>query len=136
MKLLLDTQTWVCGILEPARIKPKVAAILSDQENELWLSPISVWEVLILARKGRLELDPDAHQWVRRWLRERPMHEAALTREVAVQSDLVDLPQKDPADRFLAATALVFGLTLVTSDAQPYFRVQGDRDSAEPIIMW
>jgi PIN domain nuclease of toxin-antitoxin system len=42
--------------------------------------------------------------------------EAALTHEVAVQSVAVDLPDADPADRFIAATALVYDLTLVTGD--------------------
>ena len=45
-----------------------------------------------------------------------PFREAALTQEVAIQSRLVELPHRDPADRFLAATALVYELTLVTAD--------------------
>ena len=116
MKLLLDTQTWVWGILEPERINPKAAAALRDLENELWLSPISVWEVLRLARKKRLILHPNPEGWVRRWLQKRPMLEAVLTREIAIQSEVIDLPHQDPADRFIAATAKVMGLTLVTSD--------------------
>jgi hypothetical protein len=35
------------------------AKIIASEENELWLSPISVWETLILAEKGRLELDSE-----------------------------------------------------------------------------
>ena len=50
MKLLLDTQIWLWLALEPERLRPEVAERLSDPKNELWLSPISVWEVLLLAR--------------------------------------------------------------------------------------
>jgi PIN domain nuclease of toxin-antitoxin system len=39
-----------------------------------------------------------------------------LTFEVALESARIALPHKDPADRFLAATASVFDLTLVTAD--------------------
>jgi PIN domain nuclease of toxin-antitoxin system len=45
-----------------------------------------------------------------------PLREATLNQEVAIQSRLANLPHKDPADRFLAATAVVYDLTLVTAD--------------------
>ena len=45
------------------------------------------------------------------------LHEAPLTREVARRSRTVNVPHQDPADRFLAATAEVYELTLVTDDA-------------------
>ena len=42
--------------------------------------------------------------------------EAPLTWEIARVSEAMELPHADPADRFIAATAKVFGLTLVTAD--------------------
>ena len=45
-----------------------------------------------------------------------PFREAPLTHEVALASDAVVLPHRDPADTFLAATAKVYDLTLVTAD--------------------
>ena len=45
------------------------------------------------------------------------MKEAPLTHEVAMKSRSIQLPHKDPADRFIAATAFVYGLTLVTADS-------------------
>jgi PIN domain nuclease of toxin-antitoxin system len=45
-----------------------------------------------------------------------PLQEAPLTHEVALAATFVDLPHRDPADRFLAATAAVFDLTLVAAD--------------------
>ena len=116
MNLLLDTPIWLWAILEPQRIKPAVLKTLENPRHELWLSPISVWEVLVLSRKKRLQFDCEAEQWVRRWLHERPMREAPLTREIALQSEHLNLPHPDPADRFLAATAKVLDLVLVTAD--------------------
>jgi len=46
-----------------------------------------------------------------------PFQEAPLTHEIAAASRRLNLPQRDPADRFLAATALVLDLVLVTADA-------------------
>ena len=51
-------------------------------------------------------------------LKQAPVREAPITREVALETRRIQLPHRDPADRFLAATARVFELTLVTSDAR------------------
>jgi len=89
---------------------------LGEPTNELWLSPISVWEVLILAERGRLELDRPPRAWVDHQLGAGPLRDAPLTREVAQTSRDLDLPREDPAGRFIAATATVYGLSLVTAD--------------------
>jgi PIN domain nuclease of toxin-antitoxin system len=118
VKLLLDTHIWVWSLLEPSRLSARIRRALQHESNELWLSPISTWEVLVLARKGRLTLKPDAEQWVRRAWDAAPFHEAPLNREVAIESRRIALSHEDPADRFLAATAVVYQLTFVTADAR------------------
>ena len=90
--------------------------VLGDPSHELWISSISTWEVLILAERGRLVLDPDARSWVRQALSDAPVREAPVTIDVALASRAVRLDNQDPADRFIAASAMVFGLTLVTAD--------------------
>jgi PIN domain nuclease of toxin-antitoxin system len=89
---------------------------LTRASNELWISPISVWELLILAERGRVKLDDEPRRWVADALARTPAQEAVLTFEVAVRSREVILAHPDPADRFLVATALVYDLTLVTAD--------------------
>ena len=116
MKLLLDTHIWVWSHLEPKRISDRFHSEIRSADNELWLSPISFWELMILVEKRRLSLDTEAAKWIPRALEALPAREAPINREVAIQSRLVELPHKDPADRFLAATALVYELTLVTAD--------------------
>jgi PIN domain nuclease of toxin-antitoxin system len=72
----------------------------------------------VLAERGRVRVrggTPPA-DWVEMALSRAPMHDAALSREVAVRSRSVRLDHEDPADRFLAATADVYDLTLVTAD--------------------
>lgn len=116
MKLLLDTHIWLWGLLEPERLAPTVRTALESSENELWLSPVSVWEALILVERGRLSVAASTPEWVEQMVRAIPRREAALTHDIAVMSRLLTLPHQDPADRFLAATARVMGLTLVTAD--------------------
>jgi PIN domain nuclease of toxin-antitoxin system len=118
VNLLLDTHIWLWSHAEPERLGRRVAAALRDRANALWLSPISVWEFLLLAERGRVRTKGglDARDWVEAALSRVPMHEAALTRDVALQSRVVRVEHEDPADRFLAATAEVYELTLVTAD--------------------
>jgi PIN domain nuclease of toxin-antitoxin system len=116
VKLLLDTHIWLWSLLEPEKLSRTVARELRNSQNELWLSPVSVWEVLVLSDKGRIILDGGALAWIEKAMAAAPLREAPFTHDVAVATARVVLPHRDPADRFLAATAQVYGLTLVTSD--------------------
>jgi len=117
LKILLDTHIWIWRLLEPERLGGDLAEILAEPEHELYLSPISVWETLVLARKGRLALEPGPAAWVRAALRKSATTMAPFDHEVALKSeDLAGFGSSDPADRFLVATALVHDLTLATAD--------------------
>jgi len=116
MNLLLDTHIWIWSIGEPRRLSRRVARALTTPENQLWLSAISVWELQLLLRKKRIELDEDFRSWVGKTVDKLRLHEAPVTIEVAREIAAITLPHGDPADHFLVASAKVFGLTLVTAD--------------------
>jgi PIN domain nuclease of toxin-antitoxin system len=118
LKFLLDTHIWLWNSLQPSRLTPRVARELDNPENELWLSPVSLWELRLLYDKGRVRLIPDAVNWINESLARMNLREAPLTFEVALAVSAMNLPHNDPADGFIAATAKVFGLTLVTADEQ------------------
>jgi PIN domain nuclease of toxin-antitoxin system len=114
LKLLLDTHIWIWSLHDPKQLGRRVERELRDPANELWLSPISTWEALTLHAKGRLRLRGNPTEWVARATA--PLREAPLTHEIALAAHELAIPHRDPADRFLAATALVLDLTLVTAD--------------------
>lgn len=118
MKLLLDTHIWLWSLLDPGKLKPRLTAALDNPENERWLSPISVWELSILVQKRRVVLNVDIDDWIADAMIKAPVKEAPITYEVALETRRIRLPYKDPADRFIAAAAKVFQLTLVTADAR------------------
>ncbi len=64
MKLLLDTHIWLWSRRDPKLIGKRVWAELENDANELWLSPISTWEALILHRRGKIVLHADPIHWV------------------------------------------------------------------------
>lgn len=116
MGLLLDTHIWLWGLLDPDRLSNGVRQALVSRQEELRLSPISVWEALILAERGRLTLEPDPRSWLRKAMSKCPIVEVPVTFDVVLASRNIDLEHQDPADRFIAASAKVFGLKLVTAD--------------------
>ena len=116
MGLLLDTHIWLWSLLDPDRLGSSAKGALRSGEAELRLSPISVWEALLLAERGRVVLAPDPRRWLRKAMSITPVAEAPLTIDVAFASRTVGLEHQDPADRFIVATAKVQGLTLVTAD--------------------
>jgi PIN domain nuclease of toxin-antitoxin system len=116
LRLLLDTHVWVWSLMTPERIDRQAVTALSGEETVLFLSPVSVWELLVLIERGRIEIDDEAESWVREALARGAFREASLNHEVALWSRKIELPHEDPADRFLVATALVYELTLVTAD--------------------
>jgi len=116
LKLLLDTHIWIWTVARSGRLSPRVTKALTDPANELWLSPVSIWEFFLLHRKGRVKVPEGFSTWITRALAATSIREAPLTFEVAQALATIDLPHGDPADHFLAATARVFNLTLVTAD--------------------
>jgi PIN domain nuclease of toxin-antitoxin system len=102
----LGTHIWLWSLLEPARIVRTVAEALEEPSNELWLSPISVWELMILVEKGCVLLDRATEAWVQHTFKKVPFREAPLNHEIAIKSRCLSLPHQDPAERFLAARPL------------------------------
>ena len=102
------------GFACPSRLRLRIRAELSNLTNELWLSPISTWEALLLNARGRIRLPVNLTEWLAKATV--PLREAPFTHEIVLAAQQQPLPHRDPADRFLAATAQVMDLTLVTSD--------------------
>lgn len=116
MRYLLDTHIWLWTLLEPDKLDQNTAEVLRNRDNELFISPITVWETMILAEKEKIELHPSPKEWILEALNQSPVREAKLSHAIAIKSRLIDLPHKDPADRFIAATAWEYDLTLITVD--------------------
>jgi PIN domain nuclease of toxin-antitoxin system len=114
LRLLLDTHIWIWLVENPSRLGAHTAKELANTANELWLSPVSTWEVLTLHRKKRLLLPTNPGDWLPQALAGIQRH-VPLTQEIVLATERL-LLHEDPADRFIVATAQVHDLTLVTAD--------------------
>lgn len=126
-RLLLDTHIWLWYVIGSRQLPESFRAAIDSSLGACWLSPISIWEAALLAERGRIQIKGNFSDVLSEVLRDFPVHQAPISFEIARRSREIDLPQQDPADRFIAATAVVHELTLVTVDQQlsaaPWLRV-------------
>lgn len=117
MKLLLDTCTFLWFILIDAKLPKKVLAQICDAKNEAYLSVISIWEIILKHRVGRLKLPKEIMHYIdqekaRNGLRILELDEATVYHMYKL-SDI----HRDPFDRILVCQALEHGMSLVTPDS-------------------
>jgi PIN domain nuclease of toxin-antitoxin system len=114
MKILLDTNALIWWLTDNPKLSPKARALLADSRNELITSIVSLWELTIKWRVGKLEhqgsvfanlLDDEDIALL-------PIHSDHL----AVLEDL-PMHHKDPFDQLILAQAKAEGATVMTSDA-------------------
>ena len=92
-------------------------AVIDESANELVVSAISLWEFRVHIRRGRIEVVGDPNAWIAQTLASMQIEIAPITGEIALRSeDLVGFGNRDPADRFIVATAVVLGLPLISVD--------------------
>ncbi len=116
MKLLLDTHIWIWSDVEAHKLSSEVVRELASPENERYLSAVSVWETILLLEKKRVRLNGDFGEWFKKSKLELGLIEVPLTWDIAHEIRYTILGYRDPGDRFLVATAKVYGFTLVTAD--------------------
>jgi PIN domain nuclease of toxin-antitoxin system len=119
MRTLLDTHTWLWWVSEDRRLsrRARTAIARSQQDEDLWVSLISVWELAKKVEKKQLVLDRPLDQWLDGATTITGLHLAELTRPILVES--CQLPQPfpgDPADQIIVATARHENAVLVTRD--------------------
>jgi PIN domain nuclease of toxin-antitoxin system len=118
-RLLIDTHIllWLVEGFGALGRESRAAIDASAQENCLYVSAITPWEIGLLVSKGRLRLGADVMEWIREALAKPGVSLVPLTPEIAVASTRLPWEMHpDPADRILVATARHLGATLVTAD--------------------
>jgi PIN domain nuclease of toxin-antitoxin system len=117
--LLLDTCA-VIWIAEDEKLAPDAIAAM-DGANEAgvttYISPITAWEIGMLASRDRLKLLITPQRWFARLFEAQGVKLANMSPDLLIAASfLPGKPPRDPADRIIAATARDYGCTLVTRD--------------------
>lgn len=112
MRLLLDTNAFLWALDNLERLTPATRALLADEENELFVSLASLWEIGIKVATGKLTAQLDWEDYLPR------MGAVLLPVQMEHAREVSRLPplHRDPFDRMLVAQAKVENLILVTGD--------------------
>ena len=110
--VLLDTHAWIWSLMDPARLREGVKAVIL-QADSVHVSPISVYEVVRRARLGKW---PEIVPHLDTLVAEGQTVSAPLTRAIAARAGTLEWPHRDPFDRLIAATALELSYPLVSKD--------------------
>ena len=116
MKLLLDTCTFLWVVNETDRVPRKVLELFQAEENEVYLSAASAWEITLKYARGSLRLPTPPAHFVPTERDGRSIAPLAIDEEAALH--LAKLPplHRDPFDRILVSQAIVHGLGILTPD--------------------
>ncbi len=118
MNLLLDTNVWLFGYIDPEALPEEIRELLGKRDAQFGLSAISLWEVGKKHQVGKLELKRELGAWLKEAVAAH-IHLLPLTPEIIADAmSLPDFPTRDPADELIVATARVHRLTLLTSDTK------------------
>ena len=114
MRVLLDTHVLVWAATTPERLGSS-ADLLADADVRL-VSAVSIWELAIKQRLGKLSVRSDVRTWTRRVTTELVLEHLPVTADhAAAVEHLLDV-HRDPFDRLLVAQAVTEGAVLLTAD--------------------
>lgn len=125
--ILLDTHVLIWWVEDEGRLSPAALAALSEHSPPV-VSPISLWELAVLAERGRVAVDPDVGRWSRRLLGSGVVGVADLSASAAINAAQLPGFHGDPADRFMYATARDLRIPFISKDTRIREYAQRRRD--------
>ena len=117
--IILDTCAFIWDALNHKKLTIKARKRLekADQQQQLAVCDISLWEIVMLIKKGRFTVDTTASHFNQLALQARSIDVLPITPEIAELSVSFDSTiSNDPADRMIAASAIIHDAEIVTAD--------------------
>jgi len=117
--ILLDTCAIIWDALEPDKLtnSAKKAIEKADRHNSLIIADISIWEISMLVKKKRIEIETSTPNFINLFLQSRNIAVKSISAEIAELSVNFGYEiNNDPADRIIAATSIIYNAQLITAD--------------------
>jgi PIN domain nuclease of toxin-antitoxin system len=117
--ILMDTCAIIWDALERDKLSKNALNAINkaDESNALIISDISIWEISMLIKKKRIEVDTTAANFINLFLQFRSVSVQSISPEIAELSvNFNSEITNDPADRIIAATSIILSTQLVTAD--------------------
>ena len=117
MKLLLDTCVFLWVLTDDKALSDQPREWIADPENEIYLSSVSVWEIMVKHALGRLSLPEPPHLFLSRQRSLHGIEPLPLQEEAVLQLNRLPDYHKDPFDRMLICQSIMHGMPILTPDA-------------------
>ena len=119
--ILMDTHIWLRWILPGDPLPQKLIELINTSDS-LAVSSISCWEIVLLNKWHRIELPLPVTEWLEEALEGSNVTALPITSSIAKRAGLLPYHHKDPADRFIIATAIHHNINLVSLDGHfPFY---------------
>ena len=116
MRVLLDTATFLWWVTDSNRLSDRARDVIGNGANEVWLSAVSSWEIVIKAGLGRVTLPEDPDQFLPKQLAANAFQVLPIHLRHTLRVAMLPPIHRDPFDRLLIAQALTENLTILSSD--------------------
>ncbi len=116
MNLLLDTCTFLWIVTDDDALSPESRKLISDPTNEVFLSAISFWEIMLKNSLGKLPLPTPLEQFLSTQRARHHIEALPVQEEATVHLPKLPALHKDPFDRMLICQAIQHELTILTPD--------------------
>lgn len=116
MKILLDTCAFIWITTDAPELSKKARDVFRNPENEIFLSSVSVWEIMVKNNIGKLPLPDEPENFVCLKRQQHAIETLSLTEQAVFHLKKLPKHHQDPFDRMLICQALEHNLTILTSD--------------------
>lgn len=116
MKVLVDTHTFIWALLHDHRLSPKSKQVLRSSEHELVFSLVSLWEIAIKIKTGKLNAIGSSVAYIREEMNAYGMELLPIRYEHILQLESLPHNHGDPFDRLLVAQAITESIPILTGD--------------------
>lgn len=116
MKLLLDTCTFLWVATDAPELSPRARNLFQDPDNVLYLSAVSVWEIVVKYAIGNLPLPDPPERFIPQIREQLAIQPLALDEQATLYLPRLPALHRDPFDRMLICQAIHEGATLLTPD--------------------
>ena len=117
--IVLDTHAIIWDALSPERlsIEAQKAIYEANTEDGIIFCDISLWEIAMLFKKGRIKIDIGYKEFINLVLDSNRYEIYGISVDIAeLSTRLPESINKDPADRIIAATSIIYNAPLVSAD--------------------
>ena len=116
MKYLMDTHAFLWFVSDDNRLSSKAKSIIKNNNNEIYFSAASAWEISIKSKLGRMKLGEDLGSFIIEQLTANSFGPLAITISHSLYTEKLPQIHKDPFDRMMISQSKVENMVLITGD--------------------